>query len=240
MMPLLAASAFHAGSATHLVTLAVCALVIAAVAGLAVRLRARRPAAERGLRLAWVLAVIALQLFSQTWQNWPGNFHVHHTLPLHVCDLVIVPLPFALLGRWRFPRTLLYFWGLGLSLFAFLLPVLREGPDHLAFWLFWIGHLQILGSAVYMVAIGLYRPRPRDVAIAFGTTCLYVALILPVDIALGVDYGAVGPGESAAAILGPWPGRVVLMVVLEGLLFLLLWAPWSSGPRTGTGPGERE
>jgi hypothetical integral membrane protein (TIGR02206 family) len=239
MPPPIAASVFVKGSPTHLITVAACALVILALAWLGARWRRRRPAAERALRLAWVLFVVALQLFSQTWQNWPGNFDLRYTLPLHVCDLVVLAIPFALLASWRFPRTLLYFWGLGLSVFAFLLPILREGPDHLAFWMFWIGHLQILGSAVYMVAVGGYRPRLRDVGVGFAATCVYVALVLPVDVVLGVDYGNVGPGESPSALLGPWPGRVAVMLALEGLLFVLLWAPWWVGARRARSSPER-
>ena len=111
-----------------------------------------------------------------------------------------------------------------MSLFAFILPILREGPDQLAFWVFWIGHVQILASAVYLVSVGGYRPRGRDVGIGFGTTCLYVVLILPVNVALDVDYGSVGPDPSSAGMLGPWPWRVLVLLMLEGLLFVVLWA----------------
>jgi hypothetical integral membrane protein (TIGR02206 family) len=227
----LAASAFHTGSVTHLVTVAVCAALTVGLAWLGLRARRRGPASERALCLGWTGFLLAFQLFGQAWQNWPGHFDVRYTLPLHLCDLVILAIPFALLGPWRFPRTLLYFWGLGLSLFAFILPILREGPDHLAFWVFWIGHLQIFASAAYLVAVKGYRPRGHDVAVGFGTTCLYVALILPVNVALGVDYGSVGPDPSSAGMLGPWPWRVPVLVALEGLLFTLLWAPWKLLPR---------
>ena len=233
MLPLVAASAFHKGSPTHVVAVVACAAIVAVIARLGVRWRERRPAAERRFRLAWVAGVIVFQLFSQSWQNWPGNFDVRYTPPLHVCDVIVVAIPFGLLTGWRLPRTLLYFWGVGLSVFAFILPILREGPDHLAFWLFWIGHLQIFASGVYVVAVDRYRPRIRDVGTAFGTTCLYVVAVLPVDVALGVDYGNVGPGESPTSMLGPWPGRVAVLLLLEGLLFLVLWAPWWLGPRAG-------
>jgi hypothetical integral membrane protein (TIGR02206 family) len=238
MFPL-AASAFHRGSVTHLVTVAVCALLIAALAGVGARARARRPARERTLRVSWVAFVVAFQLFGQAWQNWPGNFDVRYTLPLHLCDLVLPAIPLALLCRWHFPKTILYFWGLGLSLFAFILPILREGPDHLAFWVFWVGHLQILGSACYLVAVDRYRPRGRDVAIGFGTTCLYVVLILPVNVALGVDYGSVGPDPSSAGMLGPWPWRVPVLLALEGLLFAVLWAAWRLLPGGGSAQESR-
>jgi uncharacterized membrane protein YwaF len=92
--------------------------------------------------------------------------------------------------------------------------------------LFWIGHTQILGSAVYLVAVQRWRPTIRDLGVAIVTTAVYILLVLPLDAALGVDYGNVGPGSSPTAFLGPWPLRVFWLLVLEGTLFVLMWLPW--------------
>jgi hypothetical integral membrane protein (TIGR02206 family) len=229
-----AVSAFEKGSTLHGVTVLACLAAVAGAVWLGRHWRAVIPEREHRLRIAWVFFVVTFQIASQVWQNVPGNLDVEFTLPLHLCDLVACAVPFALLGRWRFPRALLYFWGAGLSVFAFLLPILREGPGHVAFWLFWIGHTQILGSAVYLVAVQRWRPALRDVGVAFVTTAVYILLVLPLDVALGVDYGSVGPGRSSTALLGPWPLRVFVLLVLEGVLFVLMWLPWRKAGGGGT------
>jgi hypothetical integral membrane protein (TIGR02206 family) len=145
---------------------------------------------------------------------------------LHICDLVVWCVPFALLLGSRWASSLLYFWGLGLSLLAFAAPILNEGPASLEFWLFWIGHTQIVGSAVYMVAARGYGPKVRDLLVAGGATLVYAAVIIPINVALGAGYGMLGPTETSQALFGPWPTNVVIVLVLEVLLFLAIWLPW--------------
>jgi hypothetical integral membrane protein (TIGR02206 family) len=230
--------AFEKGSLLHLVTVLVCAVAIVAAAWLGRRGRDRVPRLERRFRIGWVVFVLLSQGAWQVWQNLPGNFDFRYTLPLHLCDLVVLAIPFALLTRFRPARSLLYFWGIGLAFFAFLLPALREGPAHIAFWMFWLGHTQIVGSAVYLPAALGYRPSARDVRTAFLVTCAYVAVILPFDAAFDVDYGGVGPDPSSTEIFGPWPWRAPVIVILEGLLFVLLWLPWKAS-RIPAGRGDR-
>jgi uncharacterized membrane protein YwaF len=91
-----------------------------------------------------------------------------------------------------------------------------------AFWLFWIGHLQILASALYLFVVLGFRPGTGDVGRAVAVTALYVALLVPLNGALGTDYGSVGPDPSSTEMLGPWPWRSVLLLGLEALLFALI------------------
>lgn len=224
-------STFERGSLTHVVVVLVCVLLAVALARRGRRLALRDPAAERRLRLGWALSVLAFQLFSQAWQNLPAHVEPRVTLPLHVCDLAGLLAPLALLARPRFPRTLLVFWGLGLNAFAFLLPIVREGPAEPWFWMFWIGHLQILASALYVVIALDHRPGWGEAAAAFGATLAYAAVVLPVDVVLGADYGTLGPDPSASAMLGPWPARAAVLLALEGVLFALMVPLLQTGRR---------
>lgn len=218
---------FNMGSATHIVAAGLSILLMAAAALVGARWRGRAPMRERRLRITWVVLLIPFQLFSIAWWLLPANYDRTLSLPLHICDLVVWLVPIALLAEWRWPRTLVYFWGIGLSAWAFFVPVLERGPASPVFWLFWIGHIQIVGSAVYIgVAMG-YRPRFRDLLIAVGAALAYVAVILPFDLLFDLDYGYVGRDTtSAVARLGDWPARVVLLVPIVTLLFAALWAPW--------------
>src|SRR5271155_1057025 len=79
----------------------------------------------------------------------PSAFDYRSSLPLHVCDLMMLIAPAALLLRWRLLRALAYFWGLGLSSMSFIIPDLHFGPADLQFWVFWAGHATIVGTALY-------------------------------------------------------------------------------------------
>jgi uncharacterized membrane protein YwaF len=59
-----------------------------------------------------------------------------------------------------------------------------------------------------------------------------VAIIMPVNLWLGSNYGFVGnppPGRKIPPLIdaiGAWPGRVVIMAGLVLLGFLLVLSPW--------------
>jgi len=215
----------------HLLVIIASALLLAALVGSGRRAIRRGPGAERALRIAWAIGVIALQGATQVRANLPGRFDATQSLPLHICDLVPWVGVFALLGAGRRTAALSYFWGLGLSGWAFILPVLTHGAAHIEFWFFWLGHVQIIGTALYLVLVLGFRPGRADLAIAMIATVAYSAAILPIDIALGADYGYLGE-ESVSGRLGPWPARVPLLVLGELAIFALLAIP---GRRKGTG-----
>ena len=58
----------------------------------------------------------------------------------------------------------------------------------------------------------------------------YVAVVLPIDILLGANYGFVGKSRplnpSIVDLLGPWPERLLIIVPLAALAMLLALLPW--------------
>ncbi|MFG0275878.1 MAG: TIGR02206 family membrane protein [Phycisphaerales bacterium] len=229
-------SEFEAFSTTHGVVFACAVGAMAGASMLGRRWLAQGEAKkEWRFRVAWSLFIIVFQAFGVAWYAWPSNFDWARSLPLHICDLVVWLAPLALLTQWRPARTVLYFWGVGLSTQAFFTPVLQDGAASPEFWVFWVGHTQIVGSAIYDAAALGYRPRLRDVAIAMGITLGYLALITPFNLAFDWNYGYVGAVEPETPTiidrLGPWPLRLLPMFGLTLLAFLLAWAPWVIGAR---------
>lgn len=163
--------------------------------------------------------------FTQIWENLPSRFDASQSLPLHICDIVPWIGAAALLFSIRSLRSLAYFWGIGLSVWALITPILSVGPAHLRYWLFWLGHGQIIGTAAYLVVVLKYRPRMRDLGVVAIATIVYVLAVLPVDFLFDADYGYVGR-QSPTAPLGPWPARVLIVLLAECLIFVLLILPW--------------
>ena len=135
----------------------------------------------------------------------------------------------------RIFRTLLYFWGLGLSLQGVLTPVLDHGPDHVEFYLYWLVHMSIIGTAVYDLVARRYRPALRDCLLAIGWCAVWLGVVLVVDLSYGLNYGYVGnvTPEHPTVIhtLGPWPLRVYKMIVAVLALFVGMWLPWAVAGR---------
>jgi hypothetical integral membrane protein (TIGR02206 family) len=213
----------------HVFTVAVCAGLIAALTAAG---RSLRPLGmEASLRVTFAVLALAYWFGYVIAWNWNG-LDVDGGLPLHVCDFNGLAAPIALLSKNRWARATLYFWSFTLSLQAFIQPLLATGPAHLPFWAFWIGHTIIMASAVYdMVVLG-FRPDWRDVGRVLVVSAGYVALVLPTDLALGVNYGFIGnppPGKVIPPFIdamGPWPQRALIVMGLAVIGFVVALLPW--------------
>lgn len=178
--------------------------------------------------LGWI--GLGAALFVQATTLWPSRFDYRTALPLHVCDIVMFVAPAALIWRWRRFRAIAYFWGLGVSSLSFVWPDLRFGPGDFQFWVFWAGHVTIVGTALYDITARGFRPNWRDWRFAAWAGLVYVAVMFPLDALLHLNYGYVGRTyvgqESPLDLLGPWPWRVPLMVLMANVVMLLLVLPW--------------
>ncbi|MBX3321883.1 MAG: TIGR02206 family membrane protein [Phycisphaeraceae bacterium] len=182
---------------------------------------------ERALRGVWIGWTVVWQAWAVVWYLLPAQFDVAESLPLHLCDLAAWVAPLALLTQKRFLRTLLFFWGLGLSTQAFVTPVLSEGVTDVRFWLFWIGHTQIVGSAAYDLLVLRYRPTWRDYVLVTIVNVVIIGVMIPLNLLLDANYWYVGnlKPEHPTLIdrLGPWPLRVVWMLLIGQGALAVLW-----------------
>jgi len=215
-------------SALHALAVAVCALAIAAPALVGRRLDRGGEAAVRGTLAALALAY---WLVYNIWWNWNG-LDPRTGLPLQVCDLNTLVAALALSTGWRWARATLYFWTAALTLQAFIQPALGAGPASPVFWAFWTAHTIIAACAVYDLAVRGFRPGWADLRHALLVSAAYVAVVVPVNQWLGADYGYIGnPAPDIAVppfvlMLGPWPQRAILLIILAALGFLVVLLPW--------------
>ena len=216
----------------HAGTVAACVVLVVAL----VMLMARRrdTAAERGQRRALAALAIGVWVLSYVWLNW-GAIDPK-ALPLQVCGLMGVVAPLALLTGNRWLRAAMYFCTFTLTIQAFIQPILVLGPVTLEFWRFWLLHSLILCCGVYDLVVLRFRPGWSDVARACVMSTAYVALIVPVNLMIGTNYGFVGNPPNQAqppmiALLGPWPERIVVLMALVFFGYLLAMLPWIGARR---------
>lgn len=179
------------------------------------------------------ILIIIFQTYSNIWWLMPARTEVHgllNSFPLQLCDLAAYTAALALITRWRIFRTLLYFWGIGLSTQAFFTPVVPVGPAHMHYWLFWIGHTFIVGSAMYDLVVRGYRPRLVDFRNALLVTLGYGLTVFMLNIWLDTNYAYIGNQQAERPTLvdklGPWPWRAFAVGGLVFLDYLILFAIW--------------
>jgi hypothetical integral membrane protein (TIGR02206 family) len=212
----------------HALAVAVCALLIAVPALTGRRLH---PGGETVLRRMLAALAVVYWAAYNIWWNWNG-LDWRTGLPLQVCDLNTLVAALALTTGWRWARATLYFWTAALTLQAFIQPALSAGPASLVFWAFWTAHTIIAACAVYDVVVRGFRPAWSDLRRALMVSAAYVAVVAPVNHWTGGDYGYIGnPAPDIAVppfvlMLGPWPQRAVILVLLAALGFVVVLLPW--------------
>lgn len=193
----------------------------------------RGSAAEKRFRVIWCGFIVIWQIYANIWWMRPSRFNLYESLPLHLCDIVVWVAPLALLTQRPWPRALLYFWGIGLSTQAFFTPVLEDGPAAFRYWLFWVGHTQIVGSAIYDVIVLRYRPSARDYLRATIANLIYACIVLPINLTWGLNYGYIGnrlpEHRTLLHALPPWPWRVLVLAVLVQTVMAIIWGAWPLG-----------
>lgn len=224
--------AFQPFTLTHGLMLAATAAAAAFLSLVGLRQRANSPTR---LERALALTNLAIGLLAHGWWILPPQLDPATTLPLQLCHLAAVVASLALLTRRRIFCLLLYFWGFGLSTQALLTPMLTEPPSSPWFWAFWAQHGFVLAAAVYIVAVLKFRPAWRDYWLACRITFLYGLMMLPLNLAIGANYGFVGNSRpetpSIIDFLGPWPERLAAIVLLVAGVMALLMLPWEFGKR---------
>ncbi len=215
-------------SGLHALTLAVCALLIAAPAVVGKKLDSN---GESALRRSLAALAVCYWLAYNIWWNWHG-LDPRTGLPLQICDINGLMAPLALLSGWRFARATLYFWTAALTLQAFIQPALTAGPASLIFWAFWTAHTLIAACAVYDIAVLGYRPSWTDLGRALIVSAGYVAVVVPINLWLASNYGYLGNPAAVSEVppfvraLGPWPQRAIVLLALAPLGFVAVLLPW--------------
>lgn len=228
---------FEAGSAFHATVVGACVVVMTAAClrGRQLAARDRQDQGRREPRFAAALgwSILAWQAFATVWRLLPAHWDLNESLPFHLCRwtgwiagvcLILGTRPGH---RWRWSRALMFFWGLGLSIQGFITPMWNHGAASMEFWLYWVGHLQIVGVAVYDLVVRRFVPTARDLRFAAAAGVLFVGLVMGVNHGLGTNYSYLGAWdyERASVVdrLGPYPERVFKMAGGALVLFVLMY-----------------
>jgi hypothetical integral membrane protein (TIGR02206 family) len=219
---------FRPFSLTHACTLLCITLIIAlAVAYGRNRKEQSKPTDfERAL----AFANIAVWIASHGYWQMPERFDPVTTLPLQMCHITSWIASAVLLTRHGTLRAILYFWAFALCTQAMITPSLVNPPTSPIFWAFWFLHGFVLLAAIYDLTVRAFRPTWRDYCLACAASAAYVAVVLPIDLALGANYGFLGKSTalhpSIIDLLGPWPQRLLIIVPLAALAMLVVMLPW--------------
>lgn len=216
---------FSSFSLHHLVLVLVCVGITWVVIRYARTVRGTRR--EVHVRAAWALMTLGGEIGSTIIWNLPERYDRNDSWPIHLCDYAAWLIAVAMLSPMRWPRTLLFFWGLGLSTQGFLTPTVGTGVLSAEYWVFWIQHLGVVGGAVYLAAVNGYRPSLRDLRFAIAATLVLVFFMIWLNREAGTNYMYLGDSlpekPTILDALGDYPGRLGWIVLLGALGIVLTY-----------------
>ena len=213
---------------SHLLTVAVFAAAIWLMCWTGRQLQGTSRA--RPYSIALSTGVWALWFGYQAYDLATKGFSASHALPLQLSDVTAAVAGLVFVWPHRALQSLAYFLGLALGSQAVVTPDLAGGPSTISFWAFWLYHLFVVGAGIYVVAVQRFRPTWRDLRFAVLFALCYVAIVFTIDAVFDLNYGYLGrPTPSRPTlldVLGPWPLRVLFMVLLGAMAMTMLLMPW--------------
>lgn len=182
---------------------------------------AKRLGVDRRLEIGLGAIGLVGWVYMQWWYWTRTDFDPANHYPLHVCDFTSGLAVLSMLWPARWLRTLIYFLAPS-AILAFLTPTGTADLGDLAFWLFWGGHIAIIGMFAYEVLIRGFRPKRRDYLFAVGFATVYFVAMFLLDWRQGWNYAYVGE-EGPPFPLGGWPWHAPVMFALANIFFYILW-----------------
>ncbi len=206
-------------------------LALLAVLCVLVMLASRKLAPPRRLWLGRALGLLlfsyAVVLYLDELRN--GWLQATTSLPMQLCDWVLIACLIALFRNSALASEIAYFWGFGGTLQAVLMPDIAQGFPSWRFVQFFWGHGLTLFCIVYIVTARNFRPRARPVGRMMAALNVYGVFALTIDLAFGWNYGYLlhkPQGASLFDFLGPWPWYLLFLELLGLIIFWLLALPW--------------
>lgn len=218
--------AFQTFGAQHLAAMGaivfLCALVsrAARVASDSCRLRLGR---FLGLTLLGYVACI----YMQQWRS--GSLRWEYSLPLDLCNLVLIACIVSLFHPNQFMTEIAYFWGLGGVVQATVTPDLAQGFPSWEFTLFFWGHGATLVAIAYLLSSRGFQPRRHSILRMMIALNAYALIVGILNAIAGWNYGYLCRKPVMPSLLdylGPWPWYLLSLELIAFLTFLILDRIW--------------
>lgn len=211
----------------HLATLACVVLACCAVA-----VAARRPwvvARRTVLAPALALAIATNEVAGVALGIRTGALGWSAAIPLHLCDVSVLALLVALVGRRQWAFEAAYFLGIAGAALAMLTPDMTHGFPSFLFFRFFVTHAAIPVGVVFLMAAWSMRPRGGAIRRMVVAGTAYMAVASLVNFLLGTNYGYLAwKPERSTPIdwMGPWPWYIGVLWGVGFCFLLAMYLPW--------------
>ena len=183
--------------------------------------------------ITWICAFGAMtQLFKVIVKHQTGIFDHTNDVPLHLCNLMTLVMPFIMWYKSRILWAITFFWIMAGCAQSIITPTLTETLPHYEAIRYWAVHGVIILGALYGWYVYGYQLTWKDaVASVFSLNAL-AAVIYPINLFLGSNYmylNAKPPGKTFYDLLGPWPAYILSLEFALLIFFSIILIPFYWG-----------
>lgn len=175
------------------------------------------------------IAGASTQLFKVIYRYYAGIFDQTADVPLHLCNIMTLVMPFIMWFKWRKLWGITFFLiiaGCAQSIFT---PTLTESLPHYEAIRYWLVHAVIILGAFYGWYVYGYTPTVSDAIRSAVCINLLAAVLYPINVMLGANYmylNAKPPGATFYDLLGPWPDYILMLEFILILFFGMILIPF--------------
>ncbi len=172
---------------------------------------------------------LSFMVFDSVFRLLTKTYDIADDLPLFLCDIVVLILPFMIWTQNRRWLGILYFWSLAGTFQALITPELEDGFPNFNFFRYFIMHAGIVTAVIYSIIIWRIRINWRDFFNAVIYAQVYIIGIHLVNMMLRTNYSYTMQKPDDATVLdllGAWPWYLFWGELLMIVLFLLLMLPF--------------
>lgn len=180
--------------------------------------------------LSFIVSMINMSLY---WHYTYVGETVMTSLPISICQSVMIFSPFLLLTKSQRLFDVFYFWGLCGTTNALITPAIlgNYGPTKFRYYQFWIGHTGILIIIFYCLFVLQMKITFKSLLRSIIWLGLFAILAIFVNSNIpGANYLFLSGSEKGSSILDILPTylpyRITIMFIIVSILFFIAYLPW--------------
>jgi len=158
-----------------------------------------------------------------------GNYKIETDLPLYLCSLTAILIPFFTVYRKNWMYEILVFWIIAGTSQGVITPDILEGFPSFDYFRYWTVHLGLLSIIFYATFVFNMRPKLKSVFKSFFALQIYLIVMMLINYVLKANYFYLNEKPKSASVLdlfGEWPYYIMVAQLFLIPYFLIIYLPF--------------
>lgn len=182
------------------------------------------------IKILIIFLIILLYTLYYLWLIKYGYFNYKVSLPFELCDLMLLSIIPLFITKNIYLFEIIYFLGIGGSLYAILTPVLYYGFPHYIYFFFFISHCLNIISPLIMISVYNLKVSCVSILRVFVVLNIIGIIVYFIDILLDANYMFLREKPTSITLfnfIGDWPfylffSEIIALITLT-ILYLAFW-----------------